>query len=196
MPVPRRAVASIPCSPASFRTAGERRARSVPPLSLEGAGADSAAAAGTVAPWGGAGAAGTSGWGAADCLAGAAAFPPLPWPVRRLPWPVRLASLAGAAESLAGAEGAAAAPPAVSICPITAPTLTVSPSATAILTSLPSNGEGISALTLSVTTSTSGSSRLTRSPSCFSHLSTVPSVTDSPSCGILIWAKPMRAPPR
>jgi hypothetical protein len=29
-----------------------------------------------------------------------------------------------------------------------------------------------------------------------SHFSTVPSVTDSPSWGILIWAKPMPAPPR
>src|SRR5262249_10938062 len=65
------------------------------------------------------------------------------------------------------------------------------PSVTAILTSLPSKGEGISALTLSVTTSTSGSSRLTKSPSCLSHLSTVPSVTDSPSWGILICDTPM-----
>ena len=69
---------------------------------------------------------------------------------------------------------------------MTAPTRTVSPSPAAILISLPSNGEGISALTLSVTTSTRGSSRLTMSPSCLSHLSTVPSVTDSPSWGILI----------
>src|ERR1700730_3261601 len=73
---------------------------------------------------------------------------------------------------------------------------TVAPSWTEILTSLPSNGDGISALTLSVTTSTSGSSRWTWSPSCFSHLSTVPSVTDSPSCGILIGATPIHDPPR
>src|SRR6185437_8935621 len=37
------------------------------------------------------------------------------------------------------------------------------------------------------------SSRLTKSPSCFSHLSTVPSVTDSPSWGILICDTPMSA---
>src|SRR2546430_11741558 len=89
------------------------------------------------------------------------------------------------------AAPAAAAP--VSICAMTAPTRTVSPSLTAIFTSLPSNGEGISALTLSVTTSTSGSSRLTKSPSCLSHLSTVASVTDSPSWGILICDTPMTA---
>src|SRR5207302_8888575 len=76
-------------------------------------------------------------------------------------------------------DGAAAGAAAVSICAMTAPTRTVSPSPTAILTSLPSNGDGISALTLSVTTWTIGSSRLTKSPSCLSHLSTVPSVTDS-----------------
>src|SRR5437016_741134 len=89
------------------------------------------------------------------------------------------------------AAPAAAAP--VSICAMTAPTRTVSPSLTAIFTSLPSNGEGISALTLSVTTSTKGSSRLTKSPSRLSHLSTVPSVTDSPSWGILICDTPMSA---
>src|SRR5207245_7295017 len=74
-----------------------------------------------------------------------------------------------------------------------APTRTVCPSLPASLPSLPSNGEGISAFTLSVTTSTNGSSRLTKSPSCLSHLSTVPSVTDSPSWGILICDTPMSA---
>src|SRR4030088_1853812 len=67
----------------------------------------------------------------------------------------------------------------------------VVPSPTLILTSLPSKGEGTSALTLSVTTSTSGSSPFTQSPPRFSHLSTVPSVTDSPSCGILMGATPI-----
>ena len=67
----------------------------------------------------------------------------------------------------------------------------VVPSLTEILISLPSKGEGISALTLSVTTSTRGSSFLTKSPSFLSHRSTVPSVTDSPSCGILIGDTPI-----
>ena len=43
----------------------------------------------------------------------------------------------------------------------TVPIATVVPSATRMATSLPSKGEGTSALTLSVTTSTKGSSRLT-----------------------------------
>src|SRR6266566_1789753 len=59
-------------------------------------------------------------------------------------------------------------------------------------TSRPSNGDGISALTLSVTTSTIGSSRRTVSPSALSQRSTVPSVTDSPSCGIFSVVKPIR----
>ena len=54
-----------------------------------------------------------------------------------------------------------ASAPASSITAISTPIGMVVPSATEILTSLPSNGEGISALTLSVTTSTMGSSRLT-----------------------------------
>ena len=99
---------------------------------------------------------------------------------------------AAACGCLAAGSGLAGAAPPVSICAITAPTCTVSPWAAVILTSLPSKGEGISALTLSVITSTRGSSRLTKSPSFFSHLSTVPSVTDSPSCGILIGERAMR----
>ena len=91
----------------------------------------------------------------------------------------------------ASGAGWAMTAPSVSICAISTPMATVWPSETLIFTSLPSKGEGISALTLSVTTSTSGSSRLTKSPSFFSHLSTVPSVTDSPSWGILIGATPM-----
>ena len=147
MPDPRSEAASIPCSAASLRTAGDSLARSpLPSAPL----ADSAGVAGARPP---AGSGGTS-----------------------------VRATAGS-----GGAGASEVPaPATSICPITAPTRTVSPSPAEILTSLPSNGEGISALTLSVTTSTSGSSRFTKSPSCFSQWSTVPSVTDSPSCGILI----------
>ena len=44
-------------------------------------------------------------------------------------------------------------------------------------------GEGISVSTLSVETSSRGSSASTRSPTCFSHRLTVPSVTLSPSAG-------------
>src|SRR5204863_152383 len=46
---------------------------------------------------------------------------------------------------------------------------------------------GISVSTLSVETSTSGSSASTVSPTCLRHSRTVPSVTDSPMAGIVIW---------
>ncbi len=76
----------------------------------------------------------------------------------------------------------AAAPP-----PITAtmePTLTVAPSLARISESVPATGDGISASTLSVEISNSGSSRATVSPTFFSHFVIVPSVIDSPICGM------------
>ena len=68
-----------------------------------------------------------------------------------------------------------------------APTWTVSSGPTRMRTSVPEAGDGTSASTLSVDTSTSGSSAVTASPTCFSQSSTVPSVTDSPIAGIVIW---------
>ena len=65
-----------------------------------------------------------------------------------------------------------------------APTATVSSSATVIPRRIPATGEGISVSTLSVETSSSGSSASTRSPSFFSQRVTVPSVTLSPSWGM------------
>ena len=53
-----------------------------------------------------------------------------------------------------------------------------------ISSSVPATGEGISVSTLSVETSSNGSSTSTRSPSCLSQRVTVPSVTLSPSAGI------------
>ncbi|VBA55135.1 hypothetical protein LAUMK191_03270 [Mycobacterium attenuatum] len=53
-----------------------------------------------------------------------------------------------------------------------------------MLTRTPATGDGISVSTLSVETSTSGSSTPTESPTFFSQRVTVPSVTDSPSSGI------------
>ena len=50
----------------------------------------------------------------------------------------------------------------------------------------PACGAGTSSVTLSVSSSTTGSSRSTRSPGCFSHFATVASVTDSPSVGTRI----------
>ena len=65
-----------------------------------------------------------------------------------------------------------------------APTATVSSSATVIPRKMPDTGEGISVSTLSVDTSSSGSSASTRSPSFLSQRVTVPSVTLSPSWGM------------
>ena len=65
----------------------------------------------------------------------------------------------------------------------TAPTETVSSSATRISCRVPATGEGISVSTLSVEISSSGSSTATSSPICFSQRVTVPSVTLSPSSG-------------
>src|SRR5215203_4977785 len=68
----------------------------------------------------------------------------------------------------------------------TAPTSTVSPSLTFISSSLPAAGEGTSASTLSVEISSSGSSFSIVSPTALSHFETVPSVIDSPICGMTI----------
>ncbi len=61
---------------------------------------------------------------------------------------------------------------------------TVDPSGTLISASVPAAGDGISASTLSVEISNSGSSRCTLSPGFFSHLVMVPSVMDSPIWGM------------
>ncbi len=97
---------------------------------------------------------------------------------------------AGAAASAFGAGESAAARPssAVSMTAISALLGTVAPSSTRISVRIPANGEGTSALTLSVMTSRSGSYFSTESPGCFSHLPIVPSATLSPSWGIVTLA--------
>src|SRR5262245_28500663 len=90
----------------------------------------------------------------------------------------------------AGAEGFAAggsAATALPAPPITATTLftgTVSPSWTRISDTTPAAGDGISASTLSVEISKSGSSRSTLSPTFLIQRTIVPSAIDSPICGI------------
>ena len=74
------------------------------------------------------------------------------------------------------------------ILPSKAPTSTVSPSLTEIFSKTPSVGEGTSTLTLSVSSSTTGSSESTFSPTVLSHLETVASVTDSPNAGTTIFS--------
>src|SRR5436853_647927 len=84
--------------------------------------------------------------------------------------------------------GAGVAATASSITAISVPTVTVVPSLTLISLSTPASGAGTSAFTLSVITSTRPSYFLTWSPGFLSHLEMVPSVIDSPSCGILTEA--------
>jgi hypothetical protein len=107
------------------------------------------------------------------------------------------------AEGAAGANGGAGAGPgavtagnalvveptlAPSPSAITATTVlmgTVAPGSTRISLSTPEAGAGISASTLSVEISNSGSSRWTRSPTFFIHFVIVPSAIDSPIWGMM-----------
>jgi len=79
------------------------------------------------------------------------------------------------------------------LLPITAswpPTSTVLSSGAVIASRVPATGDGISVSTLSVDTSSSASSSSTWSPTCLSHLVTVPSVTLSPSAGMVTGVPP------
>ena len=80
----------------------------------------------------------------------------------------------------------AASSDSVAISAISAPMGMVCPGSTKMSVNTPSTGDGISMLTLSVTTSASGSYFSTRSPTCLSHRSMTASVTDSPTCGSVI----------
>src|SRR3954447_10449739 len=71
-----------------------------------------------------------------------------------------------------------------------APTSTVSSSATTIFCRTPETGDGISVSTLSVETSSNGSSAMTWSPSCLSQRVTGPSDTLSPSAGMVTEVPP------
>jgi len=63
------------------------------------------------------------------------------------------------------------------------------------LVTVPATGEGISVSTLSVETSSNGSSTSIWSPSALSQRLTVPSVTDSPRAGIVTVVPPVASPP-
>src|SRR5207247_666689 len=99
---------------------------------------------------------------------------------------------AGGAEAAAG--GDATAPFSVSITATSVCTGTVWPSCTLISASTPAAGAGISASTLSVEISSSGSSRFTGSPIFLSHLLTVPSAMDSPIWGMSTSMRAMSSP--
>src|SRR5215212_7273564 len=84
-----------------------------------------------------------------------------------------------------GGASVAAESPSAATRAISVPTSTVAPSETRNFSIVPATGEGSSAFTLSVSTSARGSSIPTSSPSAFSQRVMVPSVTLSPSCGIV-----------
>ena len=86
--------------------------------------------------------------------------------------------------ALGGAAGAVAAPAALMMA-TTLLICTVVPACTLISESTPAAGEGISASTLSVEISNSGSSCCTVSPGFFNHLVMVPSKIDSPIWGMI-----------
>src|ERR1043166_435689 len=108
---------------------------------------------------------------AAGCGAGAAAG-------------LGTSAFAGAGAGAAAGAGAEATLPAASMVATTVLMGTVWPSLTLISFSTPAVGDGISASTLSVEISKSGSSRSTLSPGFFSHLVIVPSKMLSPIWGI------------
>src|SRR5216683_485738 len=177
-PVPGIVEMSTWCSAAILRTRGVdfRRRRSsavsTPPSPLGGTGEDGEGRGGTgeVAAGGGAG----FGAGGDDATAAPEA--------------------AGA--RWAAAEGAAVveAPWSVSITATSVCTGTVCPSWTLISASTPALGAGISASTLSVEISNSGSSRFTSSPNFLSHLLKVPSAIDSPIWGMRTSTRAIESP--
>src|SRR5215467_8260764 len=130
-----------------------------------------ASAAAAAAVWAGADGTGTGpGFDAAGTGAGTAAG-------------LGASALAGAGAG-AGAGAPAVAEPAASIVATTVLMGTVWPSLTLISFSTPADGDGISASTLSVEISKSGSSRSTLSPGFLSHFVIVPSKMLSPIWGM------------
>src|SRR4051794_1096603 len=97
------------------------------------------------------------------------------------------AAAGAAAAGFGGGADLAAVPAAPSlIWPSNAPTATVSPSFAEISPSTPAEGAGTSMVTLSVSSSTKGSSTATGSPAFLNQRPIVASVTDSPRVGTRI----------
>ena len=154
-PVPGTVPRSTPCSAAMRRTSGDERCRDDSASASRGGAGRAAAAGGAGCAGGGGAAAGTTG-----------------------------AATAAGAASAAAAGAASAASPASAMTPMTVSTATVVPGPCTILPSRPLAGAGTSASTLSVEISSNGSSLTTSSPSALNQRTIVPSVIDSPICGI------------
>src|SRR5215218_2419024 len=164
VPVPGISVISTPCSSARRRTTGEERVRRrVSASSISARPSPSARAAVRSL--------------SLSCATGWASVPEAG------------NSSVGASAAVFSCGGASAAgeslSPARATSTISVPTSTVVPSETRNFSIVPATGEGSSALTLSVSTSAKGSSISTSSPSALSQRVMVPSVTLSPSCGIV-----------
>jgi hypothetical protein len=187
-PVPVISDSLMPFSDNNFRTMGESNMASgpapFPPAATVVAG--STTSAGAAGGGGGAAAGGGKGAGAGGAEAGGG-------DAAGVGVGAGAASAAGgAAAGASSATTGAAASAGEAPSPITAsftPTSTVSPSGTKISLKIPAAGEGTSESTLSVETSKSGSSRSTWSPTAFIQRVMVPSVTVSPSCGIVTSGK-------
>src|SRR5919112_5612460 len=165
VPVPGISAISTPCSSAIRRTTGEERVRrSVSASSISPRPLPSLSARGA-----------TARCLSVSCAAGWASVPE--------------AGNSSVGESAAtfscGGASAAGESPSSATSAISVPTSTVEPSETRNFWIVPATGEGNSALTLSVSTSARGSSISTSSPSDLSQRVIVPSVTLSPSCGIV-----------
>src|SRR5918993_239873 len=164
VPVPGISAISTPCSSARRRTTGEERVRrrvsasSISPRPLP------SLSSGTVARC-----------LSVSCAAGWASVPEAG----------NSSVGASAATFSCGGASAAGESPSSATSAISVPTSTVEPSETRNFWIVPATGEGNSALTLSVSTSARGSSISTSSPSDLSQRVMVPSVTLSPSCGIV-----------
>ena len=102
--------------------------------------------------------------------------------------------LVGAAAPLPTDAAFVGAAPDDAIWPSTAPGVTVAPVSTPMAERTPEVGALTSSVTLSVSSSTKGSSAFTVSPGFLNHFATVASLTDSPSVGTLMSVPPAPEP--
>ena len=191
IPVPAMSRMSSWCSAAIFRTTGDERVRRSSSAVISERGLSAAGSAGAVAAGASAAGAGGAAAGAGWVCSAGGASPSIRYSTGG---GAAAGAAAGTFAARSGGSGAAAAGAgavasfSAAITPTTLFTATVVPGATRISFRTPAAGDGISASTLSVDISNSGSSRSTRSPTFFIHFVTVPSAIDSPICGMMTSA--------
>ena len=187
-PVPVTRPRSTFSSAARRRTAGEYLERSSLGAALAGAGG---AGGGSRLP------AGADVAEGADVAAGSFMPPPVgPTGVTSVTRYPMVSTFCSGPDAVCGDDGpGAGSSSSVSISAMGAPMGTVSPSAAMMRVRTPLTGEGTSMVTLSVTTSTSGSYFAILSPGLLSHWPMIPSTTDSPTWGrsMVMVMSPLRA---